>query len=242
MKKILCKYLGGSHLYGLNTSNSDVDIRGVYQQTNPLYVYGFLGGGDTEVKQDGDDDIVMQELVHFIRLLTRSNTQSLECVYAPHDAFTELDERFKSLIIGERERFVDTDVLFKSLKGYIHNEMRLACGERTGQLGSKRKNSIDEHGFSPKNFSHLIRLAGCGEFFFMTHVYPVRLSDFDKRLHDLCFQIKTSPESFTKEELIVLANEYRNRMIATYESLKDHQKFKPNLDYISRVLCAFYER
>jgi predicted nucleotidyltransferase len=38
--KLLCEYLGGSHLYGTNTPDSDIDTRGVFMNTDPSKILG----------------------------------------------------------------------------------------------------------------------------------------------------------------------------------------------------------
>ena len=239
MKQTLCKYLGGSHLYGMNTPASDIDKRGVFMNLDPLYVYGFKRL-DNEVKQTAEEDVVMHELTEFLRLAAKSNTQTLECLFAPLDAFNTLDPEFKQWVLDERFRFLHTDQLYKSLRGYLQNEMRLALGERTGELGSKRKNALELHGFSPKNFTHLLRLAECGTQFFKNGVYPVRLIDFNPAMHELCMRIKTTPEQFTAEELKVKALAAEELMVACYQNLRDRNKYVPDFDYIASVLQHFY--
>ena len=239
--KTLCKYLGGSHLYGMSTPASDVDERGVFMNTDPLYVYGFHRL-DNQVNQTAEKDVVMHELTQFLKLATKSNTQTLECLFAPLDSFNMLDEDFKVLVLDERERFLNTDQLFKSLEGYLYNEMRLALGERTGLLGSKRKNQLDKHGFSPKNFSHLFRLAECGRMFFLTGVYPVVLKEFNPYLHDLCMSVKTEPDMWSADELKKKADSLREEMRKAYESVADSVKFKPDLEYTGKVLKHFYSK
>lgn len=239
--KTLCKYLGGSHLYGMNTPASDVDERGVFMNTDPLYVYGFHRL-DNQVKKTAEDDVVMHELTQFLKLATKSNTQTLECLFAPLNAFTELDHEFEVLVLDHRERFLNTDQLFKSLEGYLYNEMRLALGERTGLLGSKRKNQLENHGFSPKNFSHMFRLAECGTQFFLNGFYPVVLKETNPALHDLCMSVKTEPEKWTAEELTLKANFLRDEMRAAYQALPEKRKFKPNYEYAGTVLKHFYSK
>ena len=239
--KTLCKYLGGSHLYGMNTPESDVDERGVFMNTDPLYVFGFHRL-DNQVKQTSEEDVVMHELTQFVKLATRSNTQTLECLFAPMDAFTECDPEFKDLVLDRRSAFLNTEQLFKSLDGYLFNEMRLALGERAGLLGSKRKDALEKYGFSPKNFSHLFRLCECGVQFFKTGVYPVRLKDFNPELYDLCMSVKLEPEKHDKEHLEKLALEMKQNMRFVYEAMVPTQKFVPDKAYAGYVLKHFYSK
>lgn len=238
--KTLCKYVGGSHLYGMNTPESDIDERGVFMNTDPLYVYGFHRL-DNQVKQTAEEDVVMHELSQFLKLATKSNTQTLECLFAPSDAFTFLDGDFHDIVITEKFRFLNTDQLFKSLEGYLYNEMRLALGERTGLLGSKRKNDIEKYGFSPKNFSHLFRLAASGIHFFKFGVYPVRIIDFNEEMHDLCMDVKTNPSYYDKELLEATALRLRADMRASYAVMDERNKYFPDTVYVGEVLHHFYD-
>ena len=209
--------------------------------TDPLYVYGFHRL-DNQVNQTAEKDAVMHELTQFLKLATRSNTQTLECLFAPFGSFTDLDSDFEHMVLGERERFLNTNQLFKSLEGYLYNEMRLALGERTGLLGSKRKNQLDKHGFSPKNFSHLFRLAECGRQFFLTGVYPVRLKDFNPELHELCMSVKLDPDKWTADELKEKAEALRDEMRKAFESMNESAKFNPDYEYAGKVLKYFYSK
>jgi hypothetical protein len=225
----------------MNTPESDVDERGVFMNTDPLYVYGFHRL-DNQVKQTAQEDVVMHELTQFLKLATKSNTQTLECLFAPLNAFTQLDHDFEVSVLDHKERFLNTDQLFKSLDGYLFNEMRLALGERTGLLGSKRKNALEKYGFSPKNFSHLFRLATCGIQFFKNGVYPVRIIDFDEEMHDLCMDVKTNPSKFDKKSLETLALNLKLQMRTCYEAMDQRKKYFPDTAYAGEVLHHFYSK
>lgn len=233
----LCLYLGGSHLYGLATPNSDVDYRGVYLQTDPLYKYGFLVD-ENVTKQDATQDVSLQEFTNFLKLAVKSNTQTLECLFAPETAFVKCDPNFEEYVLSHAKEFVNTTVLFKSLTGYLHNERRLAFGERTGQLGGKRKAALDTYGFSYKNFSHMVRLSACGQMFFKTGHYPVDLRLDDPKTHELCLKIKTDPSSFTLEELTKLADEAQMNLTLAFDTRA--VDYKPNYEYVRTVLKFFY--
>lgn len=73
--------------------------------------------------------------------------------------------------------------MFRCLLGYMQGERRLANGERTGQLGSKRKAHLDKYGFSPKNFTQLFRLASCGKALFEKGYFPVNMKQYDTNVH-----------------------------------------------------------
>ena len=238
--KLLCKYLGGSHLYGLNHAGSDVDERGVFIHTDPLYVFGY-SDKDNKTVQNDETDLVLHEFKQFLKLCAKSNTQTLECLFAPLEAFTELDQTFYDRVILNRKKLISTDVLYKSLCGYLHNERRLAIGERTGLLGGKRKAQLQKYGFSPKNIVHMIRLAESGRIFFETGDYMVRVEDFSHSLKDYLMQIKLYPESFDVNKLLNEADGYVQRMIMSYIDMPESRKLSPDLNLISELLVEFYQ-
>jgi hypothetical protein len=195
---LIGQLIGGSTLYGLNTPESDVDYRGVFFARSPLYTSG-LHKIDSIV-QTGEIDSVYYELRRFFELLRKSNTQVAEILFAPHDSLSFTTPLF-NLVRRYRYSLIDTDMMKASLKGYVFSEIRLATGQRSGQLGGKRKKAVEAYGFSPKNFVQILRLCAVGKVFFETGEYMVRVSDYDKDLHEHLMDIKLNPEKFTCEEL-----------------------------------------
>lgn len=230
--KIICETVAGSRLYGLDTPESDKDTRGVFINTEPSKI---LGLSRSEILKKESEDLVMFELCHFLRNLARTNTQVIELLYA--NEFTVMTEEFNK-IKNNRNRLMDSKKLFASLNGYIYNERRLANGERTGNLGSKRRNQVEKYGFSPKNFSHLLRLAYCGTVFFLTSNYPVHLPSHDVKFRDLVFSIKTEPEKYTREQLNDISDLAVKELESAFESRKDNFVF--DFDFANDLCLEFY--
>lgn len=228
--KHICRIVAGSRLYGLETPESDTDTRGVFLNTDPGEI---LGLSRRDVIKHSSDDSLLLEFRHFLSHLRKTNTSSIELLFA--EGFDLLTEEFRS-VRENRYRLIDSDKFFLSLLGYIHNERRLANGERTGELGGKRKVLLERYGFSPKNFSHLLRLAFCGEMFFRESVYPVCLHG--QPFRDLVFSIKTKPENFTREQLNLLADDAVCRLKESYENRKDSFKF--DLELANTLCLRFY--
>lgn len=230
--KILCETTGGSRLYGLDTPDSDTDTRGVFINTEPGKI---LGLNRMEILKKEGEDFVMFELCHFLRNLARTNTQVIEILYS--DEFNIITEEFIK-IKDNRNRLMDSKKMFSSLNGYIHNERRLANGERTGNLGSKRRNQVEKYGFSPKNFSHLLRLARCGAVFFLTSTYPVHLPSHDMKFRDLLFSIKTEPEKYTREQLNDLSDKAVKDLEIAFAARKEDFKF--DFEFANELCLEFY--
>lgn len=233
----LCKHIGGSNLYGLSIDLSDIDIRGVYLDTDPLNVFGFNEHKkNVFTKQDAVYDIVLHELTHFLRLLIKSNSQALETVFVPLSKCLILDEDFRETIIDQRYRLLNTDYLYRSLRGYIQNEKREVVGKVTGQLGTKRKDAIEKYGYSPKNMIHMFRLLYCGKTFFERGDYPVDLQDTP--LHSFLMGIRQCPENYDVKYLLEQAEFEVNQFELAYKNCT--RKYYPDLKYVADVLSFFY--
>lgn len=216
---VICEFLGGSHLYGLNTPESDTDVRGIFVNTDPAFIVG-TRRFDEARKQNHliKEDVVYKEVSHFIRLLHQANTEALEILFADDSAFTVLDKQMKD-IRAWSGKLVSSEKLFNCLRGYMAGEYRLAIGERKGQIGGKRYAKLQEVGFSPKNFTQLFRLSHVGKVFFTENRFPVNVKN--EPCYAELMAIKTHPEKFTKEQLTekflgeekMLIEAYENRVV-----------------------------
>lgn len=229
MPRTICRIVAGSRMYGLETSESDIDTRGVFLSTGHEEI---LGLSRDKVIKSSEEDTLFIEFKHYLGHLQRTNTSAIELLFA--EGFEVLEDEFKT-IRENRHRLVDSEHLFASLMGYIHGERRLANGERTGDLGSKRKKMLDKYGFSPKNFSHLLRLAHCGTEFFRTSIYPVRLCGSER---DLIFSVKTEPQIYTKEELNLISDEKVDKLKESYA--KRSKTFRFDTVLANRLCLDFY--
>ena len=80
---LLFEYIRGSHLYGLNTENSDEDHGGIYIE--PLESIMGLGIGFPEVVCDKNNDETWYSFKKYMSLLLNSNPNILESLYVPKD-------------------------------------------------------------------------------------------------------------------------------------------------------------
>ena len=236
--KLLCELIGGSTLYGLNNKNSDIDYRGLFLATDKKYVTGF--DNVESIVQTGEIDSCYYELSRYLKLLRKSNTQSLEILFAPESSFTFTTDIFQE-IRENRFSLIDTKILKSSLKGYVFSEIRLATGARSGQLGGVRKAAVETYGFSPKNFTQILRLCKVGTIFFDQGEYMVKVKDFDEDYHNFLMEIKNNPENFTCEQLEKLVDEEFKKLELSMDNSKISFKFDVDLaaDLVSkaRLLC-----
>ena len=236
--KTICKMQGGSHSYGLNTPASDIDIRGVFLNDEINTLVGIDRFEHLENRENEADDFLF-ELRRFLCLLRKGNTQALEMLF--NDTWIAIDYEF-SQVIAQRHNLIDPVRLFSCLQGYMHSERRLANGERTGQLGSKRKAQLDKYGFSPKNFVQLFRLSYCGSTFFSTGEFPVNVVKHNAEFGAKLMAIKTQPELFKKEELNELVDKHLAGLTFVFETNKSEicSKFKFDQAVANELLLELY--
>lgn len=208
--EVVCKCLGGSHSYGLNTKDSDTDIRGVFLNTDFKHI---LGLEDHNHQKEKEGDVMMYELRRFVELLRNGNTGALEILFNKNLIEVSPQFKFDFLDAGHGIKFVDSIKLHKCLKGYAQHELRLAMGLRPGEIGFKRYESVKKYGFSPKNFTQLFRLMMVGEHFFQTGEFIVDCRDFpDKEYHPFLMRVKTDPESYSLGYLRELFSTYEQKL------------------------------
>jgi hypothetical protein len=235
----LCKFLGGSHLYGLNTPESDMDYRGVFMHTDPSYILGTKRFDEERMQNHTEQiDIVYKELNKMVALLKDSNSEAIEALFAPEEAFTENTEIWKEFR-KHAIHFVDSEKLYKCLAGYMQGEYRLAIGERKGKIGGKRYSKLQEVGYSPKNFTQLFRLAYLGRTFFLEDRFVVNVKkDATTDTFDFLMGVKTKPENFTKEKLTELFHAEDAKLKEAFEARKYTFRFDEKL--ANELLLAAY--
>lgn len=220
-RKVLCMIKGGSHAYGLSTPTSDIDLRGVFVNTDASHLVG-LKRDEVLTEQNKQHDKVMTEFRHVLKLLRNANSQMVELLYM--NEYEVLDP-FWEKVKAQRQHLVESKTLFNCLRGYMQGELRLANGERTGKLGGKRKEAIDKYGFSPKNFVQLFRLAWAGKVFFQDDGFPVDLGVHNPSFRDDLLDIKVHPEKYTKEQLNERAAKAEVKLVESYETRRYERKF-----------------
>ena len=78
---IIFEAISGSKAFGLDTPESDTDIRGVFIMPKSQ----FFGFSEIEQVANSTNDIVFYELKKFMMLLKRNNPNILEMLYTPND-------------------------------------------------------------------------------------------------------------------------------------------------------------
>lgn len=129
--RVLLAYVRGSHMYGINTPTSDVDITFVYQQLTRDILRG-----DYKEQMNIDKDTVGYEIERFLNLLSQNNPNVLEALDIPEDCLI-----FKA---PEMDRVLDptkwlSKLTEKTILGYANSQVKKATG-----LNKKMNNPMVE--------------------------------------------------------------------------------------------------
>lgn len=134
---IIVKMHFGSHLYGTDTEESDVDIKGIFMppledillsRVNKSYTFNEkVSGGIKNTSED--TDVELYSLHYFIKLACEGQTVALDMLHAPDDMILESSDVWKRLA-SNRELFYT-----KNLKAFVGYARRQAA--KYGIKGSR---------------------------------------------------------------------------------------------------------
>lgn len=144
---VLLQIIAGSKAYGLDTPQSDTDIRGVFIQPKATF-YGFTPL--QQVAEDGND-VVYYELGRFIDLLAKNNPNILELLFSP----TATTLQRHACIDRIRPEWVLSKLCLDTFAGYARAQIGKAFG-----LNKKAMNPMDEQRKSILEFCWIVEGGG----------------------------------------------------------------------------------
>lgn len=119
--RLLFKAIVGSQAYGTNTPESDVDLKGVYIQSDDD-ILSFKYKEQINVTKDE----CYYEIRRFLELLAKGNPTMLELLYSPDDCIEYITPEFQ-LLIDNRDKFL-TKECYKAFAGYGLAQISKATG------------------------------------------------------------------------------------------------------------------
>jgi len=144
-QRLLYEYVRGSHLYNLNTPESDVDTSGVYIATKD----SILGiGADYQPQvSDSRHDNTWFEVGELCRLLLKSNPTVLESLFVPEDKMIVKPHPVLDELFANRNELI-TKQCFNPFVGYAIQQIHKARG-----LNKKIVNPVYER-LTPFDFAY----------------------------------------------------------------------------------------
>ena len=141
---VLLSALSGSHAYGLNTPQSDRDVRGVFIfPQKKLYGLNY-----TEQVADDKNDIIYYELGRFVELLIKNNPNILELLAVSEDCILE---RHPIMGLLKPEFFLSKLCKF-TFAGYAREQIKKAWS-----LNKKILNPMEERRKGILEFCYLVK-------------------------------------------------------------------------------------
>jgi len=126
-QSLLYLVVSGSHAWGLEKPDSDIDLRGIYQEPT-INILGLHKIRDTVEFTDGDYDVQLYELEKFLNLLCNHNGNMVNLLWLPNPLvstpaipWTELSKLFMT----RKLRFY--------YRGYADSQRKRAMSQRGGK-------------------------------------------------------------------------------------------------------------
>ncbi len=152
--RLLYEYIRGSHLYGLNNEDSDIDTSGVYICTKEE-LFGCFGYKPQVT--DARHDNTWFEIGELLRLLMKSNPTVMESLFVPKDKILGQVHPLMQLVIDNRDQFISKQC-FNPFFGYAKSQIEKARG-----LNKKIVNPITER-LTPYDFIYTFKGQGSTKF------------------------------------------------------------------------------
>lgn len=142
-KLILLDTVSGSRAYGLDTPQSDTDLRGVFILPRDM----FFGFGYIEQVSSERNDHVYYELGKYLKLLTKNNPSAIELLFAPEDVVLHRHPLMEKIQPGP----VVSRLCRESFAGYAFSQIKRAKG-----LNKKIFNPVGEVMPQPIDYCHIV--------------------------------------------------------------------------------------
>lgn len=174
----------GSQAYGLAKPESDYDLVGV---TIPpaKYLVGLETWEGWNPGPEDEDDFRAYSLRKYIKLLLSGNMNVVETLFFSEDCYLMYTTVFNQLR-SMKQDFL-TERLLKSIKGYANGQLqRMEHYDTTRDLGKKRKEAVEAHGYDIYHASHVVRLLETAQDWLETGEFvPMRRADSRDRILDI---------------------------------------------------------
>ena len=136
---IVLEGVTGSTAYGLNTKDSDIDLKGIYiLPTRDVLKMGFDQKHTTI--DSTNPDVVYHEVGKFMKLVVSGNPTVTELLYL--NEYTQLSP-IGQMLIDNRDAFLSTKAVMNAYRGYAFSQAR--------RLNNRTEQGLDGYDSSLKN-------------------------------------------------------------------------------------------
>ena len=200
---VIYRCIVGSRAYGLETEDSDTDLRGIYQAPADMHWSLF---GAPEQFEDNASQTCYWELQKFIVMALRANPNILECLYSP---LVEKATPAAQELLSLREHFL-SQMVFQTFNGYALSQFK------------KIEQDLRNHGeVKWKHAMHLLRLLITGAATLREHRVPVHVESH----RDQLLAVKRGERAWDQ------VNEWRLRLHRDFEQALTATRLPLRPDY-----------
>ncbi len=157
--KLISAFLTGSHLYGTNTPDSDVDTRGVFVLPKD-YMLGFFKY--CFKVEDKVTDTVYHEMKSFFKFALKCNPNIIEFLFIPSEQMINSSPEWE-MIVENRDLFLSNKVK-NTFSGYAFAQMKRIKHHRAWLLNPPKKKPVREDFGLPSNDRSLLSKSKIGAF------------------------------------------------------------------------------
>lgn len=137
---LILRSIAGSHLYGLNTAASDMDIRGIYMDRMEDMLD--IAGRQNQEMSDETQDEKYYSLGKFLKLASECNPNIIELLWLPEDAILKKSPVYDELV-SHRDWFLSKRARH-TFSGYAYAQIQRAKG--LNKKGNSVSRYVDDEG------------------------------------------------------------------------------------------------
>jgi len=157
--KLLSAFVTGSHLYGTNTPDSDVDTRGVFLLPKE-YMFGFLR--NCFKVEDKISDTMYHEMKAFFQFALKCNPNIIEYLFIPSKRMIKSSPEWE-MIVRNRDLFLSNKAK-DTFSGYAFAQMKRIKHHRAWLLHPPKKKPVREDFGMPSNDKSYLSKSQIGAF------------------------------------------------------------------------------
>lgn len=201
----------GSRAYGLETPESDTDIRDVVVSTNLSHYFGLDSFQHYFYREEKDH--IAWDLRKFCYAATIGNLQMFEMLFAEEVNILYSSPLFKKYILDNRSRLISQEI-YSSVYKFAKSEHRLAKADC-------------------RSASHCIRMLYSATELLKTGICPVRLKEPEL---SICMNLKLG--KYTIKQYLTLYDKYFGEFMKTQENTT--VQYHVDREWLNQLLTEMY--
>jgi predicted nucleotidyltransferase len=223
----ILKVIAGSHSYGMETSESDIDYRGV---CIPPASY-LIGLDQFEHHETKKPDCVIYSLKKFVKLALDNNPNIIDVLFVKKEHIIHMDlfgyelRRLGDLFLSKK--------IYKTYGGYAYSRLKNLTEKKKNPIGNKA-NLINKYGYDTKDAAHLIRLMKMA-------IEILRDGEVNVYRPDRKELLKIRNGEYTLEQIIEMYNQYNEILNDVYKksTLSEEPHYEIFNDWLIEVQSRF---